>query len=497
MSRIACLLILGVFATAAAAGEDAVRLKNGRYLAGSISVDEADKDGFRIRIWETGATLAVKWTQIPDAERNRLLGRSPDVAGPSSLVPMIDGIYIVTTNREVSGVLVKEDAGQYLIKTKDSKTALAVPKNASVLRKEHPFKIKESDAYSTEEMIEAREKRAPETDYTALLDVARFAAGLRQFERAKGIYAKAAAAPNAKKDEIADLIAKNEVLIKEEKADNLLAEVNALRKAVEFAKASEVAKKLLADYAETEAGRQNAGLIAAIEKDAKDFEVRKADFLAREVPDAYKSKRADLFSTYASTKYKIGEVKTLATKIDDEVLKYLAAKFKSTSDEIKAAWDKRELKPRTVSFGEGTWVALGVNDGVMDTDQKGTPKQTTQGQGQGGGFGFGGANGGMGGRNRNNPQGGQGGQPKPVDLGKKLQTSNEWWGEASTSERRSFVEAFYAQNSSMVKRDEVKKKKCAFCKGEGLFKGVRQGYEAEWKCGRCHGAKDDDVITYS
>lgn len=491
MSRTALAMVLVLSATAATAGEDAVRLKNGRYLAGSVTVDEADKEGFKIRLWETGSTLAIKWSQIPDAERNRLLGRSPDLAAPTALVPMIDGIFVVTTNREVSGVLVKEDAAQYLIKTKDSKTPLAVPKNASVLRKEHPFKVKESDAYSTEEMIEAREKRAPETDYAALLEVARFAAGLRQFERAKGIYAKAAAAPNAKKDEIAELIAKNEVLIKEEKADVLLAEVNALRKAIEFAKASELAKKLLADYPDTEAGRQNAGLLAAIEKDAKDFESKKAEFLARSVPDLYKSKRSDLISTYASTKYKIGEVKTLATKIDEEVVKHLATKLKSTADEVKAAWEKRELKPRTVSFGEGTWVALGVNDGVMDTDQKGTPKQTQQGQGQGGGFGFGGRTGGM---NRNNPQGGQG---KPVDLGKKLQTSNEWWSEASTSERRNFVEAYYALNSSAVKREEVKKKKCSFCRGEGVFKGMRQGYEAEWKCGRCHGVKDDDVIVYS
>lgn len=493
MTRAAAAICLGLAALAAGPEEDAVRLKNGRVLAGKMIIEEADKDGFKVKSWESDATIYVKWTQIPDAERNRLLGRSPDVAAPAaSAIPMIEGIFIVTTNREVTGVLVREEANQYLIKTKDAKSPLLVPKNASVLRKEHPFKIKESDAYSPEEMVEAREKRAPETDYAAMLEVAKFAAGLRLFERAKGLYQKAAAAPNAKKDEITDILAKNEVLIKEEKADVLLAEIQALRKAIEFAKAVEAAKKLLAEYADTDAGRQNGNIVAAIEKDAKDFEVRKAEFLAREVPDLFKSKRSDLINTYASPKYKIGEVKSLAGKIDEETLKYLAAKLKSTSDEIKAAWDKRELKPKTVSFGDGTWVALGVNDGVMDTDAKGTPKQTQQGQGQGGGFGFGGFGGGNN-RNRQNPQG----PAQPVTLGKKLQTSAEWWAEASTSERRNFVEAWYALNSSMVKREETKKKKCNFCKGEGLFKGIRQGYEAEWKCNRCHGAKDDDVITYS
>jgi hypothetical protein len=495
MSRAAAAAVLGLVALAATpAEEDAVRLKNGRVLAGKMVIEESDKEGFKVRTWDSEATVYVKWTQIPEAERNRLLGRSPDVASSAaSAIPMIDGIFIVTTNREVAGVLVREEPNQYLIKTKDSKSPLVVPKNASVLRKEHPFKIKESDAYSPEEMVEAREKRAPETDYAALLEVAKFAAGLRLFERAKGVYQKAAAAPNAKKDEIADLLAKNEVLIKEEKAEALLFEINQLRKAIEFAKAVEIAKKLHAEYAETEVARQNGSIVGAIEKDAKDFEVRKAEYLGREVPDLYRSKRSDLFHTYASPKYKIGEVKTLAGKIDEEVVKHLASKLKSTADEIKAAWDKRELKPKTVSFGDGTWVALGINDGVMDTDMKGTPKQTQQGQGQGGGFGFGGFSGG---NNRNNRQNAQG-QNQPVVLGKKLQTSAEWWAEASTSERRSFVEAWYALNSSAVKREETKKKKCSFCKGEGLFKGLRQGYEAEWKCGRCHGAKDDDVITYS
>jgi len=492
MNRAAAAVAAGLLALAASPEEDAVRLKNGRVLAGRMIIEDGDKDGFKVRSWDSDATVYVKWTQIPEAERNRLLGRSPDVsAAPASLIPMIDGIFVVTTNREVAGVLVREEPSQYLIKTKDSKSPIVVPKNASVLRKEHPFKIKESDAYSPEEMVEAREKRAPESDYAAVLEVAKFAAGLRLFERAKGIYQKAAAAPNAKKEEITEILAKNEVLIKEEKAGNLLFEVGQLRKAIEFAKAVEVARKLLAEYGETDVARQNASIVAAIEKDAKDFEVRKAEYLAREVPDLYRGRRSDLINTYASPKYKIGEVKGLAGKIDEEVVKHLASKLKSTADEIKAAWEKRELKPKTASFGEGTWVALGVNDGVMDTDQKGTPKQTQQGQGQGGGFGFGGFSGGNN-RNRQNPQGNQ-----PVVLGKKLQTSAEWWAEASTSERRNFVEAWYALNSSSVKREETKKKKCSFCKGEGLFKGLRQGFEAEWKCGRCHGAKDDDVITYS
>jgi hypothetical protein len=29
-----------------------------------------------------------------------------------------------------------------------------------------------------------------------------------------------------------------------------------------------------------------------------------------------------------------------------------------------------------------------------------------------------------------------------------------------------------------------------------MFNGSRLGFEAEWKCGRCHGAKEDEIVVY-
>jgi hypothetical protein len=82
-----------------------------------------------------------------------------------------------------------------------------------------------------------------------------------------------------------------------------------------------------------------------------------------------------------------------------------------------------------------------------------------------------------------------------VPLGKKLETKDEWWATASTSDRRNFIEAEYAKNSSAVKK-EVKTKKCSVCNGEGIRKEVRQGVACECKCLRCHGSKEDDIIVY-
>ena len=82
-----------------------------------------------------------------------------------------------------------------------------------------------------------------------------------------------------------------------------------------------------------------------------------------------------------------------------------------------------------------------------------------------------------------------------MPLGKKLETKDEWWSTASSSDRRNFVEAEYAKNSGAVKK-EVKTKKCSVCNGEGIRKETRQGVVCDCKCLRCHGAKEDDIVIY-
>jgi hypothetical protein len=136
----------------------------------------------------------------------------------------------------------------------------------------------------------------------------------------------------------------------------------------------------------------------------------------------------------------------------------------------------------------------GGQDGGLDTDAKTQPNQNKNqpgGNGNNGGFGFGGNRGG----NRNNPGGNNPGTNQPQALGKKLETKDEWWAQASTSDRRGMVESEYAKNSGAVKK-EVKTKKCSVCNGEGTRKETRQGVACECKCLRCHGSKDDEIIVY-
>lgn len=482
MKRALALLLLASPAFAGGSEQDTVRLKSGRILTGIVLVDESNKEGFTVQRWDTGGVVFIHWNQITELEKNRLANRIPEA---KPLGVMLDGVRAMTAGRDVVGVLVREDAGGLHIKTRDAKAPVQVPKGA-LLRPHETLKIAESDAYSPDEMVDTRLAKANEKDYASMLEVGRFASGLRLYERAKECYQKAASADATKKEEIDGILAQNETLIKEGKAAALVAQVKEFIETIEFSKALETVKKLNADYGDTEVAKQNKDLAATVEKKAKDFESKRVEYLAENVPQAYKDRRSVLFNLYATaSKYKIAEALQHANKIDDEVVAELAKRMKSTPEEIQAAWGKRELKPKTVGYGDGSWIVKGGQDGGLDTDAKTNPAQPNGNNRNNGGFGFQGGNN----RNRNQPNN----QPQP--LGRKLETKDEWWSTASTSDRRNFVEAEYAKNSPAVKK-EVKTKKCTVCNGEGIRKETRQGVACECKCLRCHGAKDDDIIVY-
>jgi hypothetical protein len=488
------LLLAPLFALPASAGgdQDTVKLKSGRILSGVVVVDESNRDGFSVQRWDTGGTVFVHWNQISDVERARLSNRVVEI---KVVGVMLDGVRAMTAGRDVVGLLIKEDATGLHIKTKDAKTPVQVPKSA-LLRPYEAVKVPEADAYSPDEMVDLRVAKANEKDYASMMEVGTFAASVKLYERAKEYYQKAAAADPSKKEESDSILAKNELLIKEGKAAALLAQVKEFIETIEFAKAVEAAKKLLSDFADTDVARQNKSLADDIQKKAKDYEGKRAEYLAENVPQAYRDRRTSLFSQYGSSRYKIAEAMNLANKIDEAVVAELAKRMKATPEEITAAWGKREQKSRTVSYGDGSWIVKGGQDGGLDTDAKTQPNNTNnrnnQNNGNNGGFGFGGR-GGMRGNNGGNTKTNSNNQPQP--LGKKLETKDEWWSSASSSDRRNFVEAEYAKNSSAVTK-EVKQKKCSVCNGEGIRKETRSGIQCECKCLRCHGAKEDDLVVY-
>jgi tetratricopeptide (TPR) repeat protein len=313
--------------------------------------------------------------------------------------------------------------------------------------------------------------------------VGRFAAALKLYERAKAFYLKAAQADPARKSEIDEIVAKNDALIKEGQAAALLRRVRGLSEDTDYEKAIEEAGKLLSEFADTEVAHQNAELVALLEKEAKDWEQKKSESLAKKVPELYRSRRSTLIAQYAGAKFKVAEARGQVGAIDEAVGAELSRKLKCASDEIAQAWAKREQKTRTVSYGSGSWIVLGGQPGGLDTNeqyQKGKKNNNGNDPVDDIIYRFGG---------RNRPE------PKAVDLGRKLQTEEEWWSSASPTDRRNWLESEYARTSNAVTKTE-QAKKCGVCKGEGMLKTVRSGVAVEVKCPRCHGAKDDLSVQY-
>src|SRR6185436_11016658 len=304
------------FAKAMAGEQDSVKLKSGRVLTGLVLVDDSNREGFTVQRWDTGGSVFVKWTQITEIERTRLSSR---VAEVKVMGVMLDGVRAMTAGRDVVGVLQKEDATTLHIKTKDAKAPVQVPKSA-LLRPHESIKVPESEAYSADEMVDLRLAKANEKDYASMRELGAFAASVKLYERAKEYYQKAASVADAKsKEEIDEILTRNEALIKEEKASGLVAQAKELIKNIEFAKAIETAKKLLSEFPDTEVARQNKGLGEEIQKKQKDYETNRTEYLAENVPAAYKDRRTGLLNQYASTKYKIAEVLQKVNKIDEEV----------------------------------------------------------------------------------------------------------------------------------------------------------------------------------
>jgi tetratricopeptide (TPR) repeat protein len=485
------IVALGLVAAmaAAAAAQDTVRLKNGKHLTGTVTLNDSDKEGFQLTRWDSGGTIYVKWTQVPEGEKLRLLNKGMETAVAPTVGDILDGVRIVTASREVVGVITSEDAQQIFVKTAGSASPVPVPKGA--ILKRDGLKINEIDAYSPDEMVAKRETAAGEGDMGKLLEVGRFAQALKMYAKAKELYEKAAALDESKKSEVEPLIAAVVVLIREDDAQKALAGVKKLAEDTKYPEAIEAADKFLTDFADTECGKANKSLKADLEKEAKEFEANRSKILAAKVPDAWRSIRNSMFGEYSNAgKFKIAEARSNVDKMDAEIAKRVGAKFNCTQDEAEQFWQKREKKAKTVSLNTGSWILLGGQDGGMDFT--GDPN-AQDGQGQSNNpvddfvKKFGG--------NRGGNRGGQ--QPKKLEWGKPLQTSQQWWETASQSARRDWLEAYYVLNvSALVEKDQPVNKDCPYCKAQGTVKAMRNARSIDVICPRCHGAKYEQSVTY-
>ncbi len=216
-------------------------------------------------------------------------------------------------------------------------------------------------------------------------------------------------------------------------------------------------------------------LLAALQDPAPDPFVQKA-------AEAVRARIAAHVSQNSGSKVKVEEAIARAAKLEDAVLEEAAKKLGVSVDEVREAWKKRDRKSRKLSYGDGSWIPLGGQDGGLDSDVKGTPVRDSVDQIVGGGPSI---------LTRRKPPP----PPEPVPLGKPLKTRDQWWATASSGERAAFVEAEFARKSGLVEKKE-EAKKCSTCGGKGTVNVNRGGIGLTIVCSRCHGVKEDLIVLY-
>ena len=215
-------------------------------------------------------------------------------------------------------------------------------------------------------------------------------------------------------------------------------------------------------------------LVAAQDADPK------PDPFVQKVADQVRTRLAALVAKSSGAKTPLEEALAQAAKFDDAIVDEVSKKLSVTPDEVREAWKKRERKSKKASFGDGSWIVLGGQDGGLDSSVKGTPVLEDNLMDRGPSI-----------LTRRKPPA----APQPVPLGKPLKTKAEWWTTSTPGERSALVEAEYARKSALVEKKE-ESKKCPTCSGRGTLNTNRGGIGLVILCGRCHGAKEDLIVEY-
>jgi len=465
-------LVAAMAATAAA--QDVVRLRNGRVLNGTIVLDGDLKVGFTLKRWDTDGAVFIRWNQIPDAEALRIRTRLSGASDDSSGADLIDAVRIVTSSqRELVGVIIADRDDRIEIKTREG--TQATPRAAVVHRE--AVRVKESDVYTPDEMVDRRAKGVADSDFAKLLELGHFASSVRVYLRAKDYFTKASAvAPADRADELKTILTALDLKIIEDKADKALAAIWKQADELKFDEAITAANKFLAEFPETSSAKANPKLLAALEARRNEYQTNRVKVLAQAVPDHWRSVRKSQLDKLGTGKLTLVQVREAIAKVDDEIVAEVAKKLNATKEEVSKAWgDRTEKKIRTVSMGDGTWVYKGGQDGGMDYSGSGEDDPFKDI------------------RDRYNDQDGKGKKP---ELGQKLETSQEWWQKASSSMRKEWSECYYAATSAQVKKEEEKETDCRPCRGNGKRNVVRGTKQVEATCHECHGIKKVLTIKY-
>lgn len=478
---------------AASGADELVRLRDGRLLVGQIA--DHDLDGFELQLTRTGGRFRLAWSDLFPGESERMrehLGYRTLAAVPTTSAHRI----LLKNGREVIGRIVRQDARGIEVRTLESSILvpaemIAAPPEAivveatSVLTAEQFYQERVVDVAPTD--ANAQYQFAQELEQVFALDRA-----LQHYEAAGKLAAEAKDQPLINRVDLALKQLTNTIANRAEAQA-----LEAIRRSM-YRERFEEAEVLLAEYATSFPQPKLRGQFLDLRtKFGTDRDEAIIRYLARNwfdrVVAEVKKKALDREAAMDQL------LSWVETDLPQEVRQKLVKELAGMNDELDVValdplWAKRATQGAVrhrASFGEGTWVlgAERAQEGMVEvkTDPAETGKTAAQKE--------------MEERvqrylkNLETQRRASTGAEKTGEA-----TSDDWWRQASVTERFQFLLAYYAEYVGDYERTNLEFAACPTCGGTGIIASVEVGpqgaRERKATCPTCHGVAVRRALTF-
>lgn len=518
---------------------DVLRMENGRSMHGNVDRGFVDEGALRIQLYATGGTVRVRWEHLIPEDREKWQVDLGLKQSQEELQLKVDAFtfYFNGRTETLVGIVLNPEAwdGPATGEVRILSNGKVFPYTRGLLAKRDPIRADILQVYSPRQAYEIKRDEINPNNGDSHFSLAEYAVLVGAYDEAKEHFLKAkedpAFADTGHGRQIETRLATLEILIKNaslrQRVVDLRNLLNRARAQAQFVKAAKdflqatIEGWILSDAVPDPKVRKEfrideVTMLVATERrkffekklplevirrvrkmmEDKARESKARDFPPGLPPDQLEALKAqgtfEGARTYATRQViedlwkglrdDVGpakEIEDLKAKMekdaskgdpaDEALMKKMVKLEKDLPGELKAFWEGRDKQGQTMttSYGYGTFIVTGTN-----------LKLTRRTQGGGG----------QGGRGGNRGGGQQ--QPQAQDV---VRTADEWWEEANTAERQSWLLSWLAQRMDKILFEVIRSwdENCDACAGKGfrVSSSASTGEEEASRCTLCNGAK--------
>lgn len=472
--------------------DELVRLRDGRLLVGLI--EEHDLDGFQLLLARSGGRLRLAWSDLFPGEAERMraaLGYAEAAAVPTTVAHRV----LLRNGKEVVGRILRQDAGGIEVRTLES-TLLIPPQLVAAPPEE--IVVEAATVLTPEQYWAERLPEVPADDGHANYRFAQELVQMFALDRAKEHFtiARALAAASADQPLLrrvdAALQSLEQLILNRDEAEAL----EAIRKAMYRERFEEAEAALAAFAAEFPQPRLRGEFLDLRSK----FQTAREQAIVRYLARNWYSRAMDEVKRKALDRE--AAVDQLLSWVESElsaaIRQRLAAELAPMDDELDPAaldglWARRleqGVARHRASFGEGTWI-LGEERARAGMDKGAEEKQDdgkTAAQKE------------MEERVQRYLKNLEAQRRAANGAAEGEATPDDWWRQASVTERAQFLLAYYAEFTGDFQVTTVEFDACPTCGGTGVIESIEAGAQGaqtrRLKCGLCHGVAVRRAVSF-